>query len=74
MGHHFEAIQSRWMQGAPHFIIDRESPFECFHDFGETSRSWIIRVVAYHEEGVEVSDAVIKRRPGSDAPRAVASW
>ena len=27
-------------------FVDREAPYECFHDFGEESRSWIIRAVA----------------------------
>jgi VWFA-related protein len=43
-------------------FVDREAPFECFHDFGEDSRSWIVRAVAYHVEEVTVSDAVISRR------------
>jgi VWFA-related protein len=43
-------------------FVDREPPYECFHDFGEESRSWIVRVVAYHEEEISVSDAVITRR------------
>lgn len=43
-------------------FVDREEPFECVHDFGEESRPWIIRAVAYHEEDVSVSDAVITRK------------
>lgn len=43
-------------------FVDREAPFECFHDFGEESRSWIVRAVAYHVEDVSVSDAVISRK------------
>jgi hypothetical protein len=43
-------------------FVDREPPFECVHDFGEESRSWIVRAVAYHEEGVQVSDAIITRK------------
>ena len=43
-------------------FVDREAPFECFHDFGEESRSWIVRAVAHHKEAVTVSDAVITRR------------
>lgn len=43
-------------------FVDREAPFECFHDFGEVSKSWIIRAIAYHREGVSVSDAVITRK------------
>ncbi len=43
-------------------FIDREAPFECQHDFGEASKSWIVRAVAYHREGISVSDAIITRR------------
>lgn len=43
-------------------FVDREPPYECFHDFGEESRSWIVRAVAYHVEEINVSDAVITRR------------
>jgi VWFA-related protein len=35
---------------------------ECSHDFGEEQRSWIIRVIAHHAEGVTVSDAIITRK------------
>ncbi|MCH7781399.1 MAG: hypothetical protein IH848_11195, partial [Acidobacteria bacterium] len=38
-------------------FVDREAPFECFHDFGEESRTWIVRAVAYHVEDVTVSDS-----------------
>jgi Ca-activated chloride channel family protein len=43
-------------------FVDREPPYECFHDFGEIPRSWVIRAVAYHKEGITVSDAVVTRR------------
>jgi VWFA-related protein len=43
-------------------FVDREPPFECFHDFTEESRSWIVRAVAYHVEDVTVSDSVISRK------------
>jgi VWFA-related protein len=43
-------------------FVDREPPYECFHDFGEEQRSWIVRAVAHHVEGVTVSDASITRR------------
>ena len=39
-------------------FVDREPPFECSYDFGEASKSWIIRAVAYHVEEVTVSDAL----------------
>ena len=44
-------------------FVDHEPPYEAFHDFGEESKSWVVRAVAYHRENVTVSDAVITRRP-----------
>jgi Ca-activated chloride channel homolog len=32
------------------------------HDFGEETKSFIIRAVAWHREGISVSDAVVSRR------------
>jgi VWFA-related protein len=43
-------------------FVDREPPYECVHDFGEESKSWIVRAVAYHKEEVTVTDAVITRK------------
>lgn len=43
-------------------FVDREPPWECFFDFGEQSRSWIVRAVAHHREGVSVEDAVVTRQ------------
>ena len=35
---------------------------EFFHDFGEEQRSWVVRAVAWHKEGVSVSDVIITRK------------
>jgi Ca-activated chloride channel homolog len=43
-------------------FIDTETPYRCVFDFGTEPRSWVIRVVAYHREGVTVSDTVILRK------------
>jgi Ca-activated chloride channel homolog len=43
-------------------FIDTEAPYQCFFDFGTEPRSWVIRAVAYHREGVTVADTVILRR------------
>jgi VWFA-related protein len=43
-------------------FVDREPPFECLHDFGEVSKSWIIRAVAHHVESITVSDVVVTRQ------------
>lgn len=51
-----------FMVGDEVVFVDREPPWETVYDFGDTSRTWIIRVVAHHVEGVTVSDAVITRK------------
>ncbi len=43
-------------------FIDREAPYETFYDFGEVSKSWVVRAIAHHIEGITVSDAVISRK------------
>jgi VWFA-related protein len=43
-------------------FIDTEMPYHCVYDFGNEPRSWIIQAVAYHTEGVTVTDTVILKR------------
>jgi len=43
-------------------FVDREAPYECFFDFGEASKSWIVRAIAHHREGITVSDTVVTRK------------
>jgi Ca-activated chloride channel homolog len=43
-------------------FIDTEPPYQCVFDFGTEPKSWVIRAVAYHREGVTVSDTVILKR------------
>lgn len=43
-------------------FVDRESPWEYFHDFGAGDRSNIVKVVAHHIEGVTVSDTIVTRK------------
>lgn len=43
-------------------FIDNEAPFETFYDFGEASKSWVVRAVVYHVEGITVSDAIVTRK------------
>ena len=43
-------------------FIDTEPPYHCVNDFGTVPRSWIIQAVAYHSEGVTVTDTVILKR------------
>jgi Ca-activated chloride channel family protein len=43
-------------------FVDREAPYACVYDFGEESRAWVIRAVAYHIEGFTVSSVVVTRK------------
>jgi Ca-activated chloride channel homolog len=43
-------------------FVDREAPYETFYDFGEKARSWVVKAVAYHREGLKVGDAIVTRR------------
>jgi Ca-activated chloride channel family protein len=43
-------------------FVDREAPYECVHDFGEVAKSWVIRAVAYHKEGISVSATIVTRK------------
>lgn len=43
-------------------FIDTEAPYHCSFDFGTEARSWVIKAVAHHREGLTVSDTVILRK------------
>ena len=43
-------------------FVDREPPWECSFDFGETSKSWIVKAVAWHREGFSASATVVTRK------------
>jgi len=43
-------------------FIDTEAPYRCIFNFGTEPRSWILRAVAHHREGVTVSDQVILKK------------
>jgi len=43
-------------------FVDRDPPYEHQYDFGEEPRSFIVRAVAYHREGVSVSDTIVTRK------------
>ena len=56
-------VRVEFLVGDEVIFVDHEPPYEAVYDFGEESRSWVVRAVAYHRENVSVSDAVITRRP-----------
>lgn len=43
-------------------FIDREPPYEAFHDFGDEPRSWVIEAVAVSSDGQKARDTVVTRR------------
>jgi len=43
-------------------FVDREPPYEFYFNFGEEQRSWVVRAIAWHKEGVSVSDVTITRK------------
>ena len=43
-------------------FVDGEAPYETYFDFGEESKTHIVQAVAYHQEGVSVTDAVVTRK------------
>lgn len=43
-------------------FVDREAPYTFVYDFGDESRAWVVRAVAYHVEGFSVSDVVVTRK------------
>lgn len=43
-------------------FIDKEPPYACIYDFGTVPRSFVVRALAHHKEGVTVSATSITRR------------
>lgn len=43
-------------------FIDREEPWECYHDFGDQSRSWVVEAKAVTDDGLAASHTVVTRR------------
>jgi Ca-activated chloride channel family protein len=43
-------------------FVDKEPPYECVFDFGQKPKSWVIRAIAHHKEGIDVSDQVVTRK------------
>lgn len=43
-------------------FIDQEPPYECFHDFGGDSRSWVIEAKAIAPDGQSATSTIVTRR------------
>lgn len=60
---HPEAIEKvEFYVGDTLVFIDQEPPYECLYDFGKEAKATVVRAVAYHREGVTVSDFVVTRK------------
>ena len=58
-----EAIEKvEFLVGNKLIFIDTEAPWECLHDFGPEAKETIVRAIAYHKEGITVSDFVVTRK------------
>jgi len=43
-------------------FIDREAPYEVFHEFGDEARSWVIEAAAISSGGVTARDTIVTRK------------
>ncbi len=43
-------------------FIDREAPFECFHEFGDQPRSWVVEAKAVSPDGIAATATIVTRR------------
>ncbi len=55
-------IRVEFSVGGRLIFIDREAPFETFHDFGDQPRSWVIEAVALSSAGDEARHAIVTRK------------
>lgn len=55
-------IRVEFSLGGKLIYIDREPPYEVFHNFGEDPRSWVIEAAAYADGGLEARDTIVTRK------------
>jgi len=55
-------VRVEFSVGGKLVYIDREAPYELFHDFGDDPRSWVIEAVAVSGEGDQARDTVVTRK------------
>jgi VWFA-related protein len=61
-GEKIPGLRVEFSVGGRLIFIAREGPFECFHDFGDDSRSWVIEAKAVTPDGPKISDTIVTRR------------
>ncbi len=57
-----KGLRVEFSVGGKLVFIDREEPWECYHDFGDQSRSWVVEVKAIAEGGLTASRTIVTRR------------
>ena len=55
-------VRVEFSVGGKLIFIDREAPYEAFHDFGEEARSWVIEAVAISSDGDEARATIVTRK------------
>ncbi len=55
-------IRVEFLVGGKLIFIDREPPYEAFHDFGEEARSWVIEALAISSDGDQGRDTIVTRK------------
>lgn len=55
-------IRVEFSVGGKLVFIDREAPYELFHDFGDEPKSWVIEAVAISADGEEARDTIVTRK------------
>lgn len=55
-------VRVEFSVGGKLIFIDREPPYEVFHDFGDEPRSWVVEAVALSPDGDEARDTIVTRK------------
>ncbi len=55
-------VRVEFSVGGKLIFIDREAPYEVFHEFGDEARSWVIEAAAISSTGVSARDTIVTRK------------
>jgi len=55
-------VRVEFSVGGKLIFIDREAPYEVFHDFGDEARSWVIEAAAFSADGDEARATIVTRK------------
>jgi len=57
-----KGLRMEFSVGGKLIFIDQEPPYECSHDFGGDSRSWVIEAKAVAPDGLVATDTIVTRK------------